>query len=342
MTTPNLQGLLLQHPSYVAASSRVDDVVRRTQDGQQIILPLCGPSRVGKTYATLPAQKRFPRRQEGARRIVPWLYIKMSQAPSLSSLPRGILNAVGMNAWARKGSPEVLTGLARDAVHRLGVIFLVIDEFHHYAEAGARASALDAANAVKNFVDETGLSCILTGLPTMRSLFEGDDQLEARAHAAHHFLPYIWILKGQRREFEAVLDSIVTHLRTAGFHIELPEAFVLRVYISTAGRIGLVVKLMNEACDLARRTMRINASVLSNAHAQALRSATDGLNPFRVSVSDADAVAAFTKVMSKSGYPLEFMAETVRQHGGSDEDAARFLKMEHDGAVKTARRKYGC
>ena len=342
MMTTNLQGLLFQHPAYMAASSRVDDVVRRTQEGQQLILPLCGPSRVGKTFATLPAQQRFPRRQEGSRRIVPWVYIKMSQAPSLSSLPRAILNSVGMRAWAQKGSPEVLTGLARDAVHRLGVIFLVIDEFHHYAEAGARASALDAANAVKNFVDETGLSCIFTGLPTMRSLFEGDDQLESRAHAAHHFLPYIWVLKRQRDEFEAVLDSIVTRLRTVGFDVELPEAFVLRIYISTAGRIGLVVKLMNEACDLARHSMHIDPHVLSKAHAQALRSETDGLNPFRIPVSDADAVAAFTKVMLKSGYPLEFMAETVREQGGSNEDAARFLKMEQESATKKARRKFGC
>ncbi|MDE2104308.1 MAG: TniB family NTP-binding protein [Patescibacteria group bacterium] len=342
MTTPNLGGLLFQHPAYVAASSRVDDVVRRTLEGEQIILPLCGPSRVGKTFATLPAQQRFPRRQEGSRRIVPWLYIKMSQAPSLSSLPRGILNAVGMNAWARKGSPEVLTGLARDAVHRLGVIFLVIDEFHHYAEAGARASALDAANAVKNFVDETGLSCIFTGLPTMRSLFEGDDQLESRAHAAHHFLPYIWVLKRQRQEFEEVLGSIVAHLRGLGFHVDLPEAFLLRIYISTAGRIGLVVKLINEACDLARQTMRIDPHVLSTAHAQALRSETDGLNPFRISVSDADAVAAFARVMLKSGYPSEFMAETVRQQGGSNEDAARFINKEQERATKKAKGNYGC
>ncbi len=342
MTTPNLQNLLFQHPSYVAASSRVDDVVRRTQGGEQIILPLCGPSRVGKTFATLPAQQRFPSRQEGSRRIVPWVYIKMSQAPSLSSLPRAILNAVGMRAWAQKGSPEVLTGLARDAVHRLGVIYLVIDEFHHYAEAGARASALDAANAVKNFVDETGLSCIFTGLPTMRSLFEGDDQIEARAHAAHHFLPYIWILKRQRDEFEEVLESIVAHLRAVGFEINLPDGFVLRTYISTAGRIGLVVKLMNEACDLARNSMRIDPNVLSKAHSQALLSETDGLNPFRAQVSEPDAVAAFTKVMLKSGYSLDYMAKTVRQQGGSNDDAARFLKMEQQSATNKARKKFGC
>ena len=292
MTTPNLRGLLFQHPSYVAASSRVDDVVRRTLEGEQIILPLCGPSRVGKTFATLPAQQKFPRRQEGSRRIVPWLYIKMSQAPSLSSLPRGILNAVGMSAWARKGNPEVLTGWARDAVHRTGVTFLVIDEFHHYAEAGAKASVRDAANAVKNFVDETGLSCIFTGLPTMTSLFEDDDQLDARAHAAYHFLPYIWIVKRQRQEFEEVLDSIVTHLRSAGFDVDLPDAFALRMYISSAGRIGLVVKLMNEACDLARKSMHIDPSILAKAHEQAMRGETDGPNPFRMVVSDADAVVS--------------------------------------------------
>jgi len=343
MDAPNLNHLLIGHPFFAAASSRVDDVVRRTLAGEQLILPLCGPSRVGKTYATLPAQKVFPPRQEGARRSVPWLYIKMSQAPSLSSLPRTILKAAGMGAWAsRHGGPEVLTGYAQDAIARLGVKFLVIDEFHHYAEKGAKASALDAANAVKNFVDQTGLSCILPGLPSTMSLLNRDEQLRARALAPHHFLPYVWAIKHHRSNFEEVLADILGHLEASGFAFDVPTDFSIRVYCSTAGRIGMVVKLLNEACDLARTGKRIDLAVMRKAHAQAVRHETESANPFIGNVSDADALASFIKLMHESGYSQEFLVQLVKAEGASDALVQRLYKDHVKAGVGKLLETFGC
>jgi hypothetical protein len=343
MDSPNLTQLLIGHPFYAAAAARVDDVVRRTLDGEQQILPLCGPSRVGKTYATLPAQQQFPPQQEGARRTVPWLYIKMAQAPSLSSLPRAILKAAGMGAWAsRHGGPEVLTGYAQDAVSRLGVRFLVIDEFHHYAEKGAKASALDAANAVKNFVDQTGLSCILPGLPSTMALLNRDEQLRARALAPHHFLPYVWAIENHRASFEAVLADILGHLETSGFAFSVPPDFALRVYTSSAGRIGMVVKLLNEACDLARANKLINTAIMRKAHGQAVRHETESANPFVGPVSDTDALASFIKLMHESGYTAEFLIQVAQAEGADPAFIDSLLKLTKMANTKKLQGRFGC
>jgi len=339
----NLTKMLIQHPKYVETVGRVEDAVRRTLAGEQQILPICGPSRVGKTYATLPTQKRFAERREGSTRIMPWMYIKMSQAPSLSSLPREILKIAGLGAWAsRRGGPEVLAQSARDAIQRLGVRVLVIDEFHHYAERGAKASALDAANAVKNFVDQTGISCILSGLPSIMSLLNRDEQIEARALAEHHFLPYMWEIDSHRKEFELVLESILDYLVEAGFVIDLKDDFALRTYISSAGRVGMIVKLMNEACDLARHTQRIDLAVMQQAHARAIRHETKGANPFAGSVTNADAMAAFVRLMQNSGYSSEFMAMAIRLEGGSDAIASRFAATQGKAAARRMQEQFAC
>ena len=343
MNSFNLNHSLISHAFFAQASSRVDDVVRRTLAGEQQILPLCGPSRVGKTYATLPAQERFPARQDGAKRTAPWLYIKMAQAPSLSSLPRAILKAAGMGAWAsRHGGPEVLTGYAQDAVSRLGVRFLVIDEFHHYAEKGARTSALDAANAVKNFVDQTGVSCILPGLPSTMLLLNRDEQLRARALAPHHFLPYVWSIGGHRSNFENVLADILGYLEKNGFAFAVPTDFSIRVYISTGGRIGMVVKLLNEACDIARTTKLVDLAVMRKAHGQAVRHETEGANPFVGPVTDALALASFTHLMHESGYTPDFLAQMARTEGAGDALIERVLKVVSKANIKTFQGRFGC
>lgn len=343
MDSPNLTNLKIDHPFYAASSARVNDVVRRTLAGEQQILPLCGPSRVGKTYATLPAEQQFPPQQEGAKRTVPWLYIKMSQAPSLSSLPRAILKAAGMGAWAsRHGGPEVLTGYAQDAVSRLGVKFLVIDEFHHYAEKGAKASALDAANAVKNFVDQTGLSCILPGLPSTMALLNRDEQLRARALAPHHFLPYVWSIKDHRTQFENVLADILGHLESCGFTFSVPDDFAIRVYTSSSGRIGMVVKLLNEACDLARGSKVINLATMRKAHGQAVRHETDGANPFSGEVKEVDALASFSKLMHESGYTPEFLVQMARTEEADVDFVEYLLKSMTNANVKKLKGRFGC
>ena len=339
----NLTQLLISHPLYADAVARVDDTVRRTLAGEQQILPLCGPSRVGKTFATLPAQSRLPESREGTKHSMPWMYIKMSQAPSLSSLPREILKTAGMGAWAsRRGGPEVLAQSARDAIKRLGVRILVIDEFHHYGEAGAKASALDAANAMKNFVDQTGVSCILPGLPSTMALLSRDEQLQARAQAEHHFLPYMWAIERHRAEFEEALASIVGYMEQAGFVFKMPADFALQVYVSTAGRIGMVVKLLNEACDLAREDRQIGPAVMRSAHGRAIRHETRSVNPFAAKVSDADAVAAYVKLMHDSGYSRAFMAQMIRLEGGEDAVADRILSSSRKDAAKQLQEQFAC
>lgn len=343
MSAPNLNKLLISHPLYAEAAARVDDIVQRTLAGEQQILPICGPSRVGKTYATLPAQQQFTESREGSKRTVAWLYVKISQAPSLSSLPRAILKAAGMGAWAsNRSGPEVLTGQAQDAVRKLGVKFLVIDEAHHYAEKGSKASALDAANAVKNFVDQTGLSCILPGLPSLLGLLNRDEQLRARALASHHFLPYVWQIDDHRTKFEELLADILAYLERSGYSFSLSGDFAQRVYISTSGRIGMVVKLLNEACYIARESKRIDGTVLRKAHGQAVQHEAEGPNPFVGDVSDADALAAFTRLMHQSGYTPDLLSQVIRTEGGSDALAQRLMKNKLANAARKLSGQFGC
>lgn len=344
MTTSNLNNLLIEHPLYVEAMERVSDIVRRAEAGEQLILPMCGPSRVGKNFAILPTQQRYAQTADpDGRRVMPWLYIKIAQTPSLSSLPRAILFATGVSAWAnRRGGPEALMAAAADAIRRLRVRFLVIDEFHHFAEKGARAAALDAANAVKNFVDMTGVTCILPGLPTMLGLLNRDEQLRARAQAPFHFLPYAWIVRQQRVDFSAAITALLSQIEQGGVQLDLADDFVLRAYVATAGRIGVFVKLMNEACDLARASGRISMQTMRRAHGNAIRHDTDGPNPFSDPPAESAAMAAFTKLMKESGYSEEFVDRALHLQGASAAAMRKVSRTQRNAAIESMQEAFAC
>lgn len=344
MMPVTLNKVLVEHPLYSEANRRVEDIVRRTEAGEQHILLMCGPSRVGKNYAIWPVQQRFDPKVAGdGRRERPWLYVKIAQTPSLSTLPRAILIATGMTPWAvRRGGPEPLMAAAVDAIQRLRVRVLVIDEFHHFSEKGARAAALDAANSVKNFVDLTGVTCIMPGLPTMLGLLNRDEQLRARAQAPFHFLPYAWAIKHQRADFAEAIRTLLRELESAGMELSLDADFVFRAYVATAGRIGVFVKLMNEACDLARESRRINMATMRRAHGNAIRHDSDGPNPFADCPAEEQAMAALVKLLRESGYSAEFIDRSLHLQGVSAAAMRKVSRTQRNVAIETMQEAFAC
>ena len=339
-----LNNVLVEHPLYVEANSRVEDIIRRTLAGEQHLLFVNGASRVGKNYAIDEVQLRhFPKVDGDGRRERPWLYVKIAQTPSLSTLPRAILIAAGMTPWAvRRSGPEPLMAAAVDAIQRLRVRVLVIDEFHHFAEKGARAAALDAANSVKNFVDLTGVTCIMPGLPTMLGLLNRDEQLRARAQAPFHFFPYAWVVKHQRSDFAEAICSLLRRLESAGMELSLDADFVLRAYVATAGRIGIFVKLMNEACDLARESRRITMKTMHRAHGNAIRHDSDGPNPFADCPAEEQAMAAFVKLLRESGYSADFIDRTLHLQGASAAAMRKVSRTQRNAAIENMQEAFAC
>lgn len=322
-----LNGLFLNHPLFKEVVDLVLDLERRTVKGEQLLLPICGPSRVGKTFAIEPLKRHLAPRQVATRRVMPMLYVKTPAKPSLSSLPRAILQAAGLNSWASRGGPEVLTTTAIDCLKRLETRIVVVDEFQHLAKKTATAAAQDVSDWFKNFLDQTGTSAVLLGTPPALKVIEADDQFASRGQAVHHLLPYCWSIPAQREEFEKAADTLQRELTNRGYTVNVGEDLPLRLAVATGVRIGMTIKLLNEACNLAGHGGVIDNAMLARAFKQAINKPLKTPNPFAMDVCDRDAVASFLRTMRNACYDDEFVIASMADANASQLAIADVIRV---------------
>jgi len=339
----NFDKLLINHPLFNDVTSRVDDLRRRTNAGERLILPIFGPSRVGKNHAVAALRHSMQSRMDGSRRLMPCLYVKASPRPSLSSLPQSMLQAAGVASFHQRGGPEAKTAAAIDAIRRLGCMVVIVDEFQHFAKGTAHADIADVSDWLKNFFDQTCTSGILIGLPGADRVLQYDEQLAARANAPSHLLPYCWSVPMHRAEFTSALQEVVSALRQSGFGFDPPRDFPAVMATATAGRFGMTVKLLRAACYFASETKTIDRKVLAQAYAEAVKRDEGGLvNPFEREPTEADAFAAYASLMRRSGYDDSFIGRVLTRHGADPVILTRARTDERQEALRNVRKKLAC
>ncbi|WP_346343455.1 TniB family NTP-binding protein [Pseudomonas sp. SWRI179] len=271
---------LIEHATFSQALSRLESTVKRGLAGESLILPIFGPTRVGKSelVKTVMADN-VPKVVDGIRRM-PIVRVVTPVNPTRRSLPIALLEGLGSPRYNRYSSEE-LTRMACELIKITGTRVLVFDEMQHFAERGSRTAAREAADWLKVLGEEMGLTLVLTGLPLANEVLIRNEQLRDRAEAVFEFRPYNWNHEGEQLEFRRALLSLTEAFSDAGWVI--PDAtdldYARRVYAACLGRIGMLVKLFHAAEHLATN-QRITERTLVRAYAEAINTRFLEFNPF--------------------------------------------------------------
>lgn len=290
---------LIEHEFFKAALDRVERVVGRALSGESLILPLFGPTRVGKTQVVKMVMSANPPSTSNGVKQLPVVRVMTPVNPTRRSLPEALLHALGSKRYGHANSEE-LTGRASELLKIVGTRVIIFDEMQHFVERGSKTAAREAADWLKVLAEELGLTLVLVGLPVSAEVLMHNEQLRDRAEAIHEFRPYNWNNPHEQTRFRQTLMSLLETFAYEGWTVPDPQDFGFgrRVYGSTLGRIGMLFKLFNSAERLAKERT-INLQCLFKAHAETVGTGFLQFNPFdeRREVADSLVVEGYVRML---------------------------------------------
>ncbi len=290
---------IVLHSRFIAARDVIQEVVTRCRNGDPQLLPVVGPTRVGKTkLLTRVIQGLQDSSPAGAKSVISVVSPKHLTG---RALPDACLASIGMSPGLF-GNHVAATNAFINAVKKRGTELIVFDETQHMLERGSTTTVRAAADFLKGLFDQTQVSIVLAGLPSLCGLFQANEQLADRSRPPFKFYPYDW-QSTDYKHFRAALAAALEHLAEAGWQsFALNDVeFARRMYVASAGRFGLISKIF----------MEVQASAVGEALYPAFASAYEtavmgrliDFNPFdpRISVQTEHMAQVYAQVMQEAG-----------------------------------------
>lgn len=297
----------LRHPLFETACDELISVYERAGAGKPAILPIIGPSRVGKTYMTGHICEKLDVTKLTEFHGTRILHVGVPAIKSLAGFLEAILNSLGQGRLARKATVAALNDLVKRQLKCARVRVLVVDEFQHLGEFKDTLTRRTAADILKELHDDLRIAVIIMGLPRALEVLECNEQLQARSHAAIHLLPYNWGKKMHRDHFEKCVSTLCTVIENAGGRLELDyDQLVRGCYFVSGGRIGMLSKLFDPLLEDPPASLTLN--LLSASFRRHFAGSHDLTDPFIGSAPDDQALLrAHAAVMHRAGLqiPLE-------------------------------------
>ena len=186
----SIAGQLIHHERFTTVHAVLQQTLERTRQGDSQIVPIVGPTRVGKSklLARFADSVKSPGADPKSRKVVCVMTPKHLTSRAVID---ACLLAVGMSPGLFKNHGEATHAFVR-ALNKHGTELIVFDETQHMLERGTSIKQRDAADLLKGIFDQTAASIVLAGLPTLLGLFQHNEQLADRARAAVEFYPYFW------------------------------------------------------------------------------------------------------------------------------------------------------
>lgn len=273
-------GELIEHAQFSSAWDRAEHTIQRALAGESLMLPIFGPTRVGKTELINTLAATYPAKVVDGVRLQQVVRVMTPVKPSRRSLPEAVLTALGSQRYGRSNAEE-LTARVRDLLKIVGTRVLIFEEMQHFVENMSPTATREAADWLKVVAEELCLTVLMVGLPISEQVLIRNEQLRDRADSIHEFRPYSWEQPQEHQEFRRTLLGLTDALGEAGWSVPDPHDidFSRRVYASCLGRVGMLVKLFNTAEHFASDRI-IDSEILLRAHSQAIGTKIFSFNPF--------------------------------------------------------------
>ncbi len=225
---------------------------------------LCGDAGAGKTTLIRDLQRRYPdkRTEDGMQKRV--LVATMPTTVSEAALVKSILRAMGYTIPAKSNAEDMKVQIAKNA-KRLGTHLIIMDEGHNFT---SKRKIEDAGNFFKNLLNEIECQLLFAGLPEIANLRD-EEQYDRRAHPNIHLAPYDWRYPAPRIEFMALMAEFEKLLLFPERSDLSSHDMASRLYIAAKGHVGLVVRCLSLAVELAtwRNEPKVSKALLAEAFA---------------------------------------------------------------------------
>jgi predicted AAA+ superfamily ATPase len=292
---------LVCHDRYNAVQTQIEAALARAHEGDPQILPIVGPTRVGKSKLLASIIAAHSTTVPGVGREI--ISIVSPKHLTSRALPDACLVSIGMSS-AMFANHVAATDAFIKAVNRLKARMIIFDETQHMLERGSSTTARAAADFLKGLFDQTQTSIVLVGLPTLMGLFRANEQLADRARRPVEYYPYHW-QGSDYKSFRSALASALEYLTENGWQTFVinDAEFAQRMYVASAGRYGIINKLFMEVQALGK----LNNIALYGAFALAYEHAVMGrlvdFNPFDQSqtIQLEHMALVYAKVMQEAG-----------------------------------------
>lgn len=303
----SIAGQLVNHARFVTVRTAIQQAVERARQGDPQILPVVGPTRVGKSKLLTRFADSLPLPMPAAalksRKVV---FVMTPKHLTGRAVVDACLLGIGMRPELYSNHVAATQAFIR-AANKHSTELIIFDETQHMLERGTSTRQRDAADLLKGIFDQTSASLVLAGLPTLMGLFQHNEQLADRSRRAVEFYPYFW--EGQDyRDFRSALAGALGFFADNGW--QTPSAadadFARRMYVATAGRYGLINKILVEVQAVGNDQRVAQYQEFSAAYRSAIQGRLITLNPFdtKQKIQTEHMALVYTQIMQEAGVTL--------------------------------------
>lgn len=249
----------IEHLQY---SCIYDALANALEDIDTSAVPVClhivGDTRTGKSCVVrdfLSDHKRSSSKRVNQTSVV---YAIAPPKATVKGVLSQLLKGLGDPYWS-KGTLASMEGRLHLLLEKVSCRMIVIDEFQHLCDKGQRKALYLTSDFLKTLIEDKSWGLIAVGLPSSTAVITTNPQLAGRFDATLTMPVFDWRDTGFRKQFKGLLAAFQKQLKP--FHLpDLSEDMnAFRMCMASAGRVGLVAKILDRAVKSAirKKTHRI-------------------------------------------------------------------------------------
>lgn len=236
-----------------------------------VCLLITGDTRTGKSCVVRDLLETYLPTQVDNTIVRTVVYAVAPAKATMKSLLEALLKGLGDPYWSR-GAESAMTQRLYTMLDAVQCKMIILDEFQHICDKG-QVKKLDLlADWLKVLVESKKFGLVAVGLPIAASVVNGHKQLVGRFDDALRMPLFDWDDAASVAQFRGVLRQFERELRPFDMPALDSREMAFRVYLATAGRIGLVAKLLDRVIRNAIRagTLQVRVEDFSRAYARAI------------------------------------------------------------------------
>lgn len=325
-----------------------------------ICLIVLGGPRTGKSSLATDMLSEHVVKQNAEKVVRNVVYAVAPKPATVKALLECFLKGLGDPHWNR-GTVSNMTQRLYTLLKAAECRMIILDEFQHLCATdesdnpgGERKAAARrpkrpsgdvqrqkaTADWLKVLLETTGLGFVAVGLPHAMSVIHTNRQLSGRFDPPLRLPVFDWCEDDSRAQFLGILRKFQKGLKPFQFPQFDSQGMGLRMYLASAGRIGLLAKFLDRAVRNAIRAKHVLIGLedLDRAYRASIWSAplfpVPG-GPFFAKLPELGALGVQEQVLSDAGKePCADLSGTVKVYGAN----SRVRSSDRAGLESEARR----
>ena len=172
--------------------------------------------------------------------------IKVPSKPTVKGLLEVLLKAVGDEQYY-KDTETVKTMRLLHLIQHTETQIIMLDDLQHFYDRGSNKMLHHVADWLKNFMDESNVGFVLSGLPSSQAVLDQNEQLAGRSMAEVRMPRFDWLIDNDRDEFIAILEAFQFGLSSVEMPVLSKEDMAFRFYCACGGLVGYLTKILRQA-----------------------------------------------------------------------------------------------